>query len=292
MSELILQVRNLSKSYPQFKLNDINLELPRGYIMGFIGQNGAGKTTTIKAILDLIHRDTGEIKLFGQMMKEDEMGIKDKIGFVGENQYFYEEMSVGWTVNFFKNIYSTWNDQYCTELLNKFKISKSKKVKQLSKGMRVKLSFVLALAHQPELLILDEPTSGLDPAARYDVLQGILELIKDENKSVFFSSHITQDIEKVADYITFIDDGKIIFSEEKELVLENYKKVMFTLENAEQIDHISHEFISFRNVGSQCVGIINSLDRLKAYHLRLKGEMEINDVGLEEIFIAYVRGEV
>ncbi len=292
MSEMILQVKNLHKFYPEFDLDNINLELPRGYIMGFIGQNGAGKTTTIKSILGLINIDGGEVKLFGKDLKYAEMEVKNKIGFVGENQYFYEDMSVAWTVRFFKKIYQTWNDKLCADLLRKYKISTSKKVKDLSKGMRVKLAFTLAMAHEPELLILDEPTSGLDPAARHDVLQEILEMIKDENKSVFFSSHITQDIEKIADYVTFIDNGKILFSDEKDMLLDSYKKVIFNVKNEEKISVIRPQFISFKNEGRGCVGVIDSIEKMDHFKNDLDGEIEIQQVGLDEIFLAYVRGEV
>lgn len=292
MSEMILEVKNLSKKYTEFALKNINLELPRGYIMGFIGQNGAGKTTTIKAILNLIRQDSGAVRIFGLDPREAEMEVKNRIGFVGENQYFYEEMSISWTVNFFKKIYSTWNNQLCNELLDKFKISRSKRVKDLSKGMRVKLAFALALAHEPELLILDEPTSGLDPAARHDVLQEIQEMIKDERKSVFFSSHITQDIEKIADYVTFIDNGQIIFSEEKDQVLDRFKKVIFSVKDERGIAELQKEFISFKNIGRSCLGITSSLDLLTGRKSNLISEMEVQRVGLDEIFLAYVKGEV
>lgn len=289
MSELILELCNVSKRYPEFNLSKINLQLPRGYVMGFIGQNGAGKSTTIKSILNLIQRDEGEIRIFGQRMEDAEMEIKNKLGFVGENQYFYEDVSVNWLISFFKKIYQRWDDQYCQQLLSKFRISRTKKVETLSKGMRVKLAIALALAHDAELLILDEPTSSLDPAARYDVLQEILALIKNENKSVFFSSHITEDIEKVADYLTFIDNGKILFSGEKDLILERYKKVLFTLPDESQLEQIRTEFVSFKKIGSSCLGIIEQVERLKKYRLN---QMEMKQVGLEEIFLAHVRGDV
>lgn len=288
MSELILQVKGLSKYYSEFELTNVNLELPRGYIMGFIGQNGAGKTTTIKSILNLIHRDFGEVRLFGKDMQEAEQEIKDRIGFVGENQYFYEEMSVAWTVGFFKKIYSQWNDKLCSDLLKKYKISPSKKVKALSKGQRVKLALVMALAHDPELLILDEPTSGLDPAARHDVLQDVLELIADGNKSVFFSSHITQDLEKVADYVTFIDNGQILFSEEKDVVLDQYRKVIFTVSHEQELQQLRSSFVSFKNAGNSCVGITDSVDLIRSR----VNDLEVQRVGLEDIFLAHVKGEI
>ena len=292
MSEMILQVKNLSKEYKEFQLKNVNLELPRGFIMGFIGKNGAGKTTTIKAILNLIQRDSGDVQLFGVDPLEHEMDVKNRIGFVGENQYFYEDMSVDWTASFFRKIYRQWDDQLLKDLLTKFQISRKKRVKDLSKGMRVKLAFALALAHNPELLILDEPTSGLDPAARHDVLQEIQEMIKDERKSVFFSSHITQDIEKIADYVTFIDNGRILFSEEKDVLLDRFKKVVFSVKEDRGIEMVRPNFISLKSIGRSCVGITGSLDTLN----RLKGdiitEMDIQRIDLDEIFIAHVKGEV
>lgn len=288
MNDLILQVKGLSKSYPEFELTDINLELPRGFIMGFIGQNGAGKTTTIKSILNLIHRDRGEIRLFGLDLGEREQEIKDRIGFVGENQYFYEEMSVAWTVGFFKKIYSRWNDRLCADLLAKYKISPSKKVKVLSKGQRVKLAMVMALAHEPELLILDEPTSGLDPAARHDLLQDVLEVITDGDKSVFFSSHIIQDLERIADYVTLIDNGQILFSEEKDLILDRYRKVIFNLPTEQELRLLQPNLISFKQVGKSCVGITDAVDLVRSR----VADVEVQRVGLDEIFLAHVKGEI
>lgn len=289
VSELILELRDVSKKYPEFTLSKVNLQLPRGFVMGFIGQNGAGKSTTIKSILNLIHRDEGEIKIFGKKMEDAEMEIKNKLGFVGENQYFYEDISVNWVVNFFKKIYWHWDDQYCQQLLTKFKISLTKKVKTLSKGMRVKLAIALALAHNTELLILDEPTSSLDPAARYDVLREIVSLIKDENKSVFFSSHITEDIEKIADYLTFIDNGKILFSGEKDLIIGRYKKVILRSVSETKFEQIRSEFVSIKNLGDNCLGIIDNVEKLRKYRLN---QMEIKQVSLEEIFLAHARGDV
>jgi len=221
----ILEIRNLSKSYGDFRLSDVNISLPRGYIMGFIGANGAGKTTTIKLIMNMIKKDSGEIKVFGKDHVKYELYIKNKVGYVSEQPVFYENQTVAWNVNFAKKFYDEWDDADLEVLLTRFKIDKSKKINQLSKGMKMKTALSIALSHKPELLILDEPTSGLDPIVRDELLNMLMEFIQDENRSVFFSSHITMDIEKIGDYVTFIDNGRIILSEKKDKILDMWKIV-------------------------------------------------------------------
>jgi ABC-type multidrug transport system ATPase subunit len=180
VDESILEIKDLNKSYDKFKLRDVSLKLPRGYIMGFIGANGAGKTTTIKLIMNMIQRDSGEINVFGKDNIKYELQIKDKTGYVGETPVFYDDMTVGWTANFASKFYSNWDNELFNQLLTKFNIDKNKKISQLSKGMKMKTGLVLALSHHPELLILDEPTSGLDPIVRDELLDILLEFIQDE----------------------------------------------------------------------------------------------------------------
>jgi ABC-2 type transport system ATP-binding protein len=222
LEQYILEVNGLVKRYKDFSLEKVTFSLPEGYIMGFIGQNGAGKSTTIKAIMNLVPFEAGDIKIFGLDNKDHTVELRNKIGYVSEEQYFYEKMSVDWTGKFIGSFYPNWDQHYFEKLLNQFKVEKTKKIKELSKGMKVKLSMALALAHHPKLLILDEPTSGLDPVIRNELLELFLDLIQDEKTSILFSSHITSDIEKVADYITIINDGKVIISEDKHGILENW----------------------------------------------------------------------
>ncbi|HHY42052.1 MAG TPA: ABC transporter ATP-binding protein [Thermoanaerobacterales bacterium] len=225
MENNILEIINLSKTYGNFKLSDVNISLPRGYIMGFIGANGAGKTTTIKLIMNMIKKDSGEIRVFGKDHVKYELYIKNKVGYVSEQPVFYENQAVAWNVNFAKKFYDEWDDALFEDLLTRFNIDSSKKINQLSKGMRMKTALAIALSHHPELLILDEPTSGLDPIVRDELLGILMEFIQDESRSVFFSSHITSDIEKIGDYVTFIDNGRIILSEEKDKILDKWKIV-------------------------------------------------------------------
>lgn len=218
----VLEINNITKDYKKFKIDNISFNLPKGYIMGFIGANGAGKTTTIKLILNMIKRDSGEIKVFGLDNIREEENIKEQIGVVFDECYYLED----WTINDVEKavsmFYKNWNSSIYEKYLKEFNLARDKKVKDLSRGMRMKLMIAVAFSHEAKLLILDEPTSGLDPVARDEFLDILRDYIEDEEKSVIFSSHITSDIEKIADYITYINNGKIIFTGEKDEFLEKY----------------------------------------------------------------------
>lgn len=218
----VLEINNITKDYKKFKIDNISFNLPKGYIMGFIGANGAGKTTTIKLILNMIKRDSGEIKVFGLDNIREEENIKEQIGVVFDECYYLED----WTLNDVEKavsmFYKNWNSSIYEKYLKEFNLARDKKVKDLSRGMRMKLMIAVAFSHEAKLLILDEPTSGLDPVARDEFLDILRDYIEDEEKSVIFSSHITSDIEKIADYITYINNGKIIFTGEKDEFLEKY----------------------------------------------------------------------
>ena len=218
----VLEINNITKDYKKFKIDNISFNLPKGYIMGFICANGAGKTTTIKLILNMIKRDSGEIKVFGLDNIREEERIKEQIGVVFDECYYLED----WTLNDVEKavsmFYKNWNSSIYEKYLKEFNLARDKKVKDLSRGMRMKLMIAVAFSHEAKLLILDEPTSGLDPVARDEFLDILRDYIEDEEKSVIFSSHITSDIEKIADYITYINNGKIIFTGEKDEFLEKY----------------------------------------------------------------------
>ena len=261
MEDNILEIRGLSKSYGDFRLSEVNISLTRGYIMGFIGANGAGKTTTIKLIMNMVKKDSGEIKVFGRDHVKDELYIKNKVGYVSEQPVFYENETVAWNVNFAKKFYDRWDHALFEELLIKFKIDKFKKINQLSKGIKMKTALAIALSHHPELLILDEPTSGLDPIVRDELLGILMEFIQDENKSVFFSSHITSDIEKIGDYVTFIDKGKIILSEEKDTILEEWKIVKG---DAIQVDNYKQDLIGIEQTKSYFKALVKDFHAFKA----------------------------
>lgn len=222
MMENILELINVSKKYNSFTLDNISFKLPKGFIMGFIGPNGAGKTTTIKLILNMIRRENGEIKIFGKDNIIDETTIKEQIGVVMDNPFYVEDWKLSEVGKALKPFYKKWDTDKYNKLLSDFSLDVNKKVKDLSRGMKMKLMIACALSHDANLLILDEPTSGLDAVARNELMEILSTFVCDENKSVLFSTHITSDLEKIADYITFINNGRIMYSDTKDNLLEKY----------------------------------------------------------------------
>jgi len=220
--ENILEIKSLKKVYNNFTLKDVSFNLPYGYIMGLIGPNGAGKTTIIKLIMNLIKRNSGEIKVFGKDNIKSEVEIKSKIGFVYDIPPFYEHLSLSQNKAIVSQFYSDWNDQLFGRYAKEFEINLKSKFKTLSRGMKMKFQLALALSHNAYFIILDEPTSGLDPVFRRELLEIFSELIQDEKKAILFSTHITSDLERIADFVTFIKDGDIVFSESKDLILESW----------------------------------------------------------------------
>ncbi len=229
--EYSIKVDHLTKHYPGFSLSDVSFSLPRGTVMGFIGRNGAGKTTTIKSIMGLIHMDSGSIKVLGHDMGPDSTEVREKIGFIYDEQSFYGGiMTVRVMGKITSRFYKNWNNEEFNRFIKKFGLDPEQKTETLSHGQKTKLSLALALSHNAELLIMDEPTSGLDPVFRSELIDILYEIIQDESRSVFFSTHITTDLEKIADYITFIEDGKIVFSESRDDLLDKYRIVKGPLE--------------------------------------------------------------
>ena len=219
--DAILQVENLTKHYPDFTLDHVSFSVPKGTIMGLIGENGAGKSTTINAILDLIHKDDGTVTFWGQELSSAKQ-LKEDIGVVFDGINFYETLTPAKVGKIARAAYSQWDNHLYQDYLKRFQLPLDKEFKQMSKGMKVKLCIAVALSHNPKLLILDEATSGLDPVMRDDILDVFLEFVQDENHSIMMSSHITTDLEKVADYITFIHQGKVIFNKKKDDLRYHY----------------------------------------------------------------------
>lgn len=217
-----IEIQKLCKNYKEFSLNNVSFSLPMGYIMGFVGQNGAGKTTTIRLILNMINRDGGEIKIFGLDNVLDEQKIKQDVAVVFDDIYFVDSWKVQEVESAIKGFYSNWSSKSYKQYVDSFKLPMDKKVKDLSRGMKMKLMLAVALSHEAKLLLLDEPTSGLDPVARDELLEILGKYISDGQKSILFSTHITSDLEKIADYITVIDFGTIFYSGTKDELLESY----------------------------------------------------------------------
>ena len=219
MMDYVLQVENLCKEYPKFKLENVSFSIKKGSIMGFIGRNGAGKSTTLKSILNLVHPSAGKIRFFGLDLKAHEDEIKRRIGFAGGAVDYYKRKKISSIVAVTKSFYDTWDDAAYEKYMKLFQLDESKTPGELSEGMKVKLNIVLALSHGAELLILDEPTSGLDPVSREELLE-VFEYLADKGISILFSTHITSDLDKCADTITYIKEGKIIASENKQTFLD------------------------------------------------------------------------
>jgi len=282
---MVISINGLCKKYEKFSLKDVSFQAPKGYIMGFIGRNGAGKSTVIKCLMDMIPFESGKIELFGLDSRSFANENKKRIGYVGEDQYFYESMTAGWSLEFFGRFFSDWDNDYGYSLLKRFDIDPSKKVSELSKGMKVKLALAIALGHRPELLILDEPTSGLDPVIRNEILELLAETVQDENCSVFFSSHITTDIEKIADYVTVIDDGRIILSDEKDSIISKWK--MFKVENSCRGEELLGRLIGVKKGEFGFSGITDKPDSfIKELNRRCPGaRYKMENITLDDLLV-------
>ncbi len=229
MNDLSVHFDGVSKRYPHFSLEDIHLELPAGNIMGFIGANGAGKSTTIRILMGLVHQDEGSVMVLGHPMPADQAAAKLDIGFVSEDMRLYGAATLSWHMDFMRPIYPRWDQAYAEELARRFDLRPQQKIKGLSHGQRVKAALLLALARRPRLLVLDEPTTGLDPVARVEVLDELMAVLADEDRTILFSSHNTLDVEQISDQITFIDRGRIIDSDDKEVFLDRWRRLRLVL---------------------------------------------------------------
>ena len=278
----IIEIKNVTKDYGDFKLDNISFEVPEGSICGFIGQNGAGKTTTIKAILDVINVDAGEIFVFGQNIKTDSVKLREDIGVVFDEMGFHEFMT-GKDINIImKNIYKNWNEMEFYDYLKKFSLPSKKPCGSFSRGMRMKLQIAVALSHNAKLLIMDEPTSGLDPIARNEMLQIFREYVVEEDHTILLSSHITGDIEKLADEVVFINGGKIVISGNKDDILEKHGLLKC---KKDELKEISESFIVNAQIETFGASILVN-DRNAC--ARLYPEMVIEQASLEDIMLLYV----
>ena len=275
----LIEVNGLCKNFESFKLRDVSFTLEKGYIMGFIGRNGAGKSTTLKCMLNIMNNDGGSINLCGLSMPKDEIEIKNKVGYVFGGVDFYPESKINQITKVTKSFYRDWDDNLYEKLCKRFEIDGNKKFKQLSAGMKVKYSLAVAMSHNPLLLILDEPTSGLDPAARDDLVLMFQEFIEDGEHSILFSTHITSDLEKCADYITYIKQGQILASTDRESFRTSYisvagKKEQLTAETEGKIIGLHKHQLGFE-------GLMKTEDKA----LATAGGFEIAEPTLEDIMI-------
>ncbi len=281
--EDILEIKNLSKKYRDFELKDIHFTLPKGMIMGLIGENGAGKTTTLKAILNIINY-TGEIKIFSHDNKKEESIIKEDIGVVLDDIFFPEILIPNDINGIMKDVYKNWDSKLYFNYLSDFSLPQNKPIKTFSKGMRKKLEIAVALSHHPKLLILDEPTSGLDPIARNEVIDIFQDFIQNEDCGVLLSSHITTDLEHIADYITFINNGEILLTKTRDELMEQYGIVKCTEAEFKKID--KQDFVKYKKTKYEYEVLIeNKREFEKKYAIHT-----IDKITLEDLMVLMIKG--
>ncbi len=277
-----LFVQNLCKQFDGFLLDHVSFQVPKGRIVGFIGENGAGKSTTIHLILDELKKDQGQIQIFG--MDHTLPSVREKIGVVFDECNFHDVFHVSDIEKILSGVYPSWDSSLYRQYLKKFSIPEGKQIGSFSKGMKMKLSIICAMAHKPKLLILDEATTGLDPVVRDEMLDLFLEFIQDEECSIFFSSHITSDIQKIADYVILIHQGKIIFEEQKDDLIYHFGIMKCGKEKFASIspeDYITHRIT---NVSVEC--LVRDKEAIK----RKYKDMVVDNATLEDIMLFYIKG--
>nr|ACY24821.1 ABC transporter ATP-binding protein [uncultured organism] len=284
------ELKNVSKRYSEFYLESLSLQLPVGQVMGLVGVNGAGKSTTLRLLMGLIQPDTGSVDVLGYRLPEQQVLAKENIGFASDDMRLYKTENLRWHMQLIQSIFPLWDATYAEHLLKVFDLNAEQKFKGFSHGQRVKACLLLILARKPKLVILDEPTTGLDPVAREEVLSELADILRDENRSVLFSSHNTQDIEQLSDSITFLHKGKLLDSQDKETYLDRWRRIVCTGD------------INFSSLGIDCISdikrngslneiIVNQYDDSIIPQLSAQGlnVSSVDRMSLEKIFVANVR---
>ena len=289
MTDLAIELKGVAKAYRFFALNDVSLTLPCGQIMGLVGPNGAGKSTLIRILMSLIHQDTGQVRVLGRSLPEEQVAAKWDVGYVSEDMRLYGYQTLDWHMRFVASIYPNWDAPYAQTLLKRFNLRTRQQIKSLSHGERAKATLLLMLARRPRLLLLDEPTTGLDPVARHEILIELMDVLRDERRAILFSSHNTQDVEQISDQITFIDRGRIIDSSDKETFIEQWRRLRFEvpggvtlpiLAGVVDLDQSGHIATVTTNAHSD--------DLVRAYVDAGASVFDVQRMTLEEIFVANV----
>lgn len=282
----VIEVKKLTKRYDdKFQLGEINIEIPSGCIIGLVGENGAGKTTFIKSLLNIIKPEQAEIKIFGKDVKKYDSDIKEEIGVVLDNMFFPELLTPSDINNIMKDIYKNWDQDLFYNYLMDFSIDKDMRIKTFSKGMRKKLEIATALSHKPKLLILDEPTSGLDPVVRSEVLDIFMNFIQDEEHSIILSTHLTSDLEHIADDIIFIDKGKIVLNKNRDELLDNYGILKCDLDEFDKIK--KEDIIRYKkNKYNYEILVDNRTKIMKKYK-----DYIVDKITIDELLILIIKGD-
>ena len=280
-----LEIKNISKTYKNFKLDDISFVLPCGHIMGLIGENGAGKSTIINCILDIIEKDSGSISVLGQKNDKNNVSLKENIGVVLDASEVYDNYTVKQVENIMKDVYKQWNHEVYDYYIQKFALPLNKIIKDFSRGMKMKMAITIALSYQPKLLILDEATSGLDPIMRDEILDVFMEFVQDENHAILLSSHISSDLEKIADYITFIHEGKLILSTSKDELIYEYGLMKCRNDEFDKIE--KEDIIRYRIKTYEVEILVKDREKMaKKYPNCI-----VDPTKLDDIMMLYVKGE-
>lgn len=282
--DAILQINNLTKHYPSFTLDHVTFDLPKGAIMGLIGENGAGKSTTINAILNLIHKDEGSVTFWGEELSSSKQ-LKEDIGVVFDGINFYETLTPAKVAKISAAAYKQWDESLFQDYMKRFELPTDKEIKTLSKGMKMKLSIAVALSHHPKLLILDEATSGLDPVMRDEILDVFMDFVQDEEHSIIMSSHISTDLEKIADYITFIHQGKVLFCKSKDELRYNYGIIRCGAALFNAIE--KEDILTYRKDDYQWNVLVADKEKARK---KYKNAV-VDDATIDDILLLYVKGE-
>lgn len=291
MSDLAIETVNLTKRYgSKTVLDNVCLNVPRGSVFAFLGTNGAGKTTTIHILLNILDRTSGKARVLGLDSVRQSLEIKRRIGFVAEGQSMYDWMSIDEIIRFCERFYPAWDRAFAGELKYRYELPGESKVGELSRGMRGKLSLLLAMAYRPELLILDEPTSGLDVIVRHDFLKGVIELIQEEGRTVFFSTHQVNEVERVADWVGIIDQGKLIWCSSMDDLKDSVKRVVLSFDSPKPIPTDLPDLLRVERAGKETSMTFRSVsdEVMTAIHALKPTEVTVESLSLERIFMDLV----
>jgi ABC-2 type transport system ATP-binding protein len=282
-------LRDVSKRYPYFELDRISFRLEPGQILGFVGPNGAGKTTTIRILMGLVAHDSGAVELVGRRMPEEQVAAKRDVGFVSEEMRLFGGATLAWHMGFVRSIFPSWDEPYAQELLRRFHLRPEQKIRALSRGEHVKALLLLTLARRPKLLVLDEPTSGLDPVARHEVIAVLMEALQDDRRSILFSSHNTVDVEQISDRITFLDRGRIVDSNDKEVFLDRWRRIQLEVPDGVDLPRLAGVVDAARS-GRLATITVDGFDAGIPETFARAGATvrEVQRMTLEEIFVARV----
>ena len=289
-----IETRNLGRKFGKFEaVKNVSLRVPRGTVYGLLGVNGAGKSTIIKMIMGHLRPTTGEIRVLGRALGEDLLGIRSRVAYVSENRYLYEWMTVEESVRFTRSFHQNWDDKKASDLLKRFSLPPEKKVRQLSRGNRARLCLLLALSFNPELIVLDEPTSGLDPIVRRDFIENIVAEIAEEGKTVLFSSHIVDEVERVADYVGIINEGEMLLVSTLDNIKASYKRVRYATNGTRPEVAGVPGVLAVENGRHEQVLMVSTWgdETLRTLSERGVKNPEVLPISLEDIFVNTVRAE-